>query len=319
MAILASCLSTVAQTTNFRYGNFVYEMHDGVEPYAWLLWPVGDVPSQITIPAYIPMSGKEFPVTGIADSAFGYGKFDYEVNIASLTLPPTIKYFGHGAFGGVTSCNVYISSLDNWMKATFMPGGNPIKGSLYVNGAEMKSFVASPGMTSVPDYVFANCTSIVLVNLNRITSVGEGAFLGCSELQSLNIADGVVELGERSFSRCSGLKKIYIPQSVKTIGEYAFSNCHGLGEVSFSEGLQDIEKGAFYMCTALKSVSLPTTVKNIKESAFEKSGLTEFVYMPENETVLGESAFSDCQSLKIAHLSGKLTELPSKLFYGRFY
>ena len=265
MAMFAMCVASVAQTT-FRYGNFIYKMYDGAEPYAWLSAPVGEVQADITVPSSVTMGGREYAVTGIADGAFG--NLSGDVNINSLILPSTIRYFGENAFNSVNSCNVYITSMESWLRSTFKSGGNPIKGALYLNGAEVKTFHAPSGITSIPDYAFANCTGLLGVNLNGISSIGSGTFSGCSNislvtipasikiigqrsfsgctaLRSLSIAEGVEELGSGAFADCKGLTEITIPNTVRTLGGSSFSNCVNLNKVNLGDGLQEIGDYAF--------------------------------------------------------------------------
>lgn len=54
-----------------------------------------------------------------------------------------------------------------------------------------------------------------------IQCIGDRAFLGCVEVTSVILPEGLLEIGEYAFLGCTNLKSIRIPKSVKKIGDYA--------------------------------------------------------------------------------------------------
>ena len=108
----------------------------------------------------------------------------------------------------------------------------------------------------------------------EVTSIGERAFYGCSNLKRITIPDSVTSIGERAFNYCSSLTSINIPDGVTSIGKSAFSSCSNLTSISIPDSVTSIGDSAFYGCRILTSVSIPDSV-----------------------TSIGDSAFSDCSSL----------------------
>ncbi len=130
-----------------------------------------------------------------------------------------------------------------------------------------------------------------------VTSIGYGAFQGCSGLTSVTIPNSVTSIGEYTFYGCSGLTSVTIGNSVTSIGNEAFNGCSGLTSVTIGNSVTSIGERAFYWCSSLTSVTIGNSVTSIGERAFYGcSGLTS-VTIPNSVTSIGASAFSGCSAL----------------------
>ena len=69
---------------------------------------------------------------------------------------------------------------------------------------------------------------------DSVTSIGDHAFGGCTDLTSVVIGDGVTSIGVEAFYGCSGLTEIVIPESVTSIGDYAFRDCTELTDIFYA-------------------------------------------------------------------------------------
>lgn len=85
----------------------------------------------------------------------------------------------------------------------------------------------------------------------HLTHIGNLAFLNCSGLTGVVIADSVNHIGDYAFADCTGLKSVIVPASVRSIGYGAFSGCIGLASVTIGPGVSEIGDGAFSGCTRL--------------------------------------------------------------------
>jgi hypothetical protein len=130
-----------------------------------------------------------------------------------------------------------------------------------------------------------------------VTSIGDMAFDGCSELTSVTIPNSVTSIGSSAFSGCSGLISVDIPNSVTSIGDWAFSRCSGLTSVDIPNSVTSIGSHAFYYCSELTSVTIPNSVTSIGEDAFSNcSGLTS-ITISASVTSIDESVFDGCSGL----------------------
>ncbi len=103
-----------------------------------------------------------------------------------------------------------------------------------------------------------------------VTGIGDFAFDGRTNLESVAIPEGVVSIGNRAFYACTSLESVTISESVTMIATNAFSHCTKLENVSFGENsrLADIGESAFLDCRNLTSITIPASVTNIDDRAF---------------------------------------------------
>ena len=124
-----------------------------------------------------------------------------------------------------------------------------------------------------------------------ITTIGEGAFYGCSSLTRVTIGDSVTTIGERAFNGCNSLTSVTIGDSVTTIGENAFRNCSSLTSITVPDSVTSIGEYAFLGCISLTSITVPDSVTSIGEGAFRYCSRLASITIPDSVTSIGEYAF----------------------------
>ena len=160
------------------------------------------IPDSVTIIGEWAFSGcNSLTSITIPDSVttIGFVAFTYCSSLTSITIPDSVTAIGNYAFA-------YCSSLTEFNGKFASDDGR----CLIVDGT-LNSF-APAGLTeyTIPD---------------SVTTIGLGAFYGCSSLISVTIPDSVTTIRAQAFETCSSLASITIPDSVTTIGEYAFEWC----------------------------------------------------------------------------------------------
>ena len=145
--------------------------------------------------------------------------------------------------------------------------------------------------------------------LRKITSIGWGAFYGCSSLTSVTIPSSVTSIGGAAFSNCSSLTSVTIPSSVTSIGESAFYKCSSLTSVTIPSSITSIEKQSFYKCRSLTSINIPSSVTSIGGAAFQSCESLTSINIPSSVTSIGSNAFSGCSSLKSVTIPSSVTSI----------
>lgn len=113
-----------------------------------------------------------------------------------------------------------------------------------------------------------------------VTTIGVGAFYGCSSLTSVTIPNSVTTIGDGAFSSCSGLTSVTIGNSVTTIEWNAFAECPNLKSVTFGTSLDEISNDAFSGTNLTDVTFLGTTPPWIFDDSFSKAENITF-HVPE--------------------------------------
>ena len=136
-----------------------------------------------------------------------------------------------------------------------------------------------------------------------VTAIRDSAFMECTGITKVTIADNVKSIGKGAFEKCTGLKEVIIGNKVTSIGIGAFSYCDGLTSIRVyieNENYRDadcnaiIERETSTLIAGCKNTTIPNGVKLIGDFAFYGcKGLTS-VTIPESVKGIGEHAFYDC-------------------------
>ena len=104
-----------------------------------------------------------------------------------------------------------------------------------------------------------------------------------TSFNELSYFKSLESIGNEAFMECSNLKEITLPANVTSIGEDAFYDCTSLQTATLGEGLKTIGSQAFYGCSSLESVTIPAGVTSIAEDAYRNcSGLTSIKVAADN-------------------------------------
>ena len=224
-------------------------------------------------------------------TSIDYGAFDGYSKLTNITIPAEVTVIG-GAFSGC-------SGLESITVE---------KGNKYYHSAG-NCLIETASKTLI-----AGCNSSVIPTDGSITSIGNGAFDGCSGLTSITIPSSVTSIGRSAFYECSSLTSVTIPSSVTSIGDYAFRECSSLTSITIPSSVTSIGDYAFYNCSNLTSITIPNTMTNIGEGAFENCTSLISITIPDSVTSIGDFAFWGCRSLTSITIPNGVTSIGDYAF-----
>ncbi len=365
--LCAVCVVMLAACMDLTYDEDPLIFSENLEGTAYIVTEVASVPDNKKID--IPSEYRGLPVTGIGD-----GAFEMCTALVSVTIPDSVTSIGEGAFYechklievynlsmlpieadssdygavGYYAEDIYTSlsqpsKLNTAGEYIFYADGETVYLMGYIGtGTELILPESYYGKTyGVYPYAFYgpyghNIFTTLTIG-DGVTSIGEHAFSGCSELTSVTIGDGVTSIGDDAFARCIGLASIAIPDNVTSIGESAFMWCHNLvvtfgsnskltsvGEMAFEDclHLMPTENGVQYAgkcvigCdTSVTSVTLRADTVGIGDGAFSGCMNLTSITIPDGVTSIGEDAFSHCTNLTSVTIPDSVTSIGENAFF----
>ena len=144
---------------------------------------------------------------------------------------------------------------------------------------------------------------------NSVKTIGEGAFYGCLELESIEIGNSVETIGQSAFSNCSSLASLVLPNSVETIGDYAFYGCSALTRLVLPNSITSIGRSVVYACSSLTDLVIPQSVTSIGDYAINRCSSLKSISIPNSVETIGYAAFYGCSELMSVEMGNSVTTI----------
>lgn len=243
----------------------------------------------------------------LPDGVTSVGAHAFRSSAFSLTIAPSsqLVFIGSKAFTDITQLTVAVPAGITKLNDAFS--------ETIINGLIIPKWV-----TEISAEAFKNSqiSSIGIASDNNLIKIGAQAFYGLSgTVFNLYGLSALKDIGERAFYGCDELQSL-VAASVSSIGISAFEGCNKLAELStngkalaplfggtlpstltkinITSGTTAISEGAFENADSIVSVYLPATLKTVSRYAFKGASSLETITFEIQETLttVGKDALS---------------------------
>lgn len=191
--------------------------------------------------------------------------------------------------------------------------GNLSSGSSYPwYNKSFASVIIENGVTSIGDYAFSGYTELQSVVIAKsVETIGEYAFYR-SNIHSAEIPEGVVSIRKSAFSS-TDITSITLPKSIVTLESNVFSSCTALRHVEMKTDVEILPAKTFYNCTSLTSCILPDTLIEIKNEAFANTDITDII-LPDALLKIEAKAFDTAVTMNNVTIPDSVTAIQDNSF-----
>lgn len=253
--------------------------------------------------------------------------FDGATSLQQITLPESLVTIGDCAFRNTTS-----------LQQITLPGNLITIGSSAFSESGLTSILIPESVTSVKyeAFSYSGLVSVKFANekQNGETVLASRAFVGCTNLESIELSENIVEMGGGLIAETK-VESVTVPKSVKKFDRQAswsgsqyedgnwidyysgvFSGASYLKEIIFEEGTETILASIAEGAQSVERVVIPEGVKVIEDAAFRNAASLTQITFPKSLTTIGEYAFRNAASLTQVILPEGLTTIGNAAFMG---
>lgn len=338
--VMVSCVFFVSDDSSaveITYSNgdalFEYATYgngNGSDPYRCTLLSVSDAQETLFIPA--ALDGHN--VTEIAENAMSG-----LTGVKYIVVPKTVRTIGDSAFpldveaiyflGDMPSGTIPESKINHSPNAAGWIVGNEFEilestaddGSS-VQGLEISGDAVIIGGKASADKCLTIPSSIDGI---KVTSIGGYAFgaedIGNNvkthrtDLETVNVENGVEIIRERAFFYQGSLVTINIPDSMTVIMDEAFRSDKSLSNCVLPDSMTSIGFEAFRECKSLTRIVIPDSVTTLNDGSFRLCSGAESIIIGKGISEIPPNCFGYGSSLKDISFSGKIEKIGGYAFY----
>lgn len=276
----------------------------------------------LRIPGTVSINGKTFKVSTITPYSFsGYHEmdsliiedgietideyaFDNCMNLRTVYLPSSIRQINENPF---TNCPR--------LETIKIKENNPV----YNSSNNCNAIIHTKRHELI-----SGCKNTTLPS--TVQTIGNHAFEGCYQLESIQIPEGVEKISICGFAKCFNLKNINLPESLRHIGIAAFDGCESLRSIFISKNVNQIEFIPWSNCSNLSEI-----VVDKNNSTFDSRDNCNAIVRTQNNTLIagcsqtiipssviriGSNAFTGIINMTHIDIPEGITEISPAAFNG---
>ena len=267
-------------------------------------------------------------VTRIGEYAF-YGC----AGLTNITIGKSVTSIGENAFSGYSGLATIVVDSGNTKYHSRNNCNAIIEAATSTLILGCKNTIIPNRVLSIRDYAFMGCSGLTSITIpNSVTSIGNYVFKGCISLKELRIEDGesTLSLGYNRYDSAKDgglfydcpLETLYLGRNLEHDGIYEaghyspFYDKDLLKSVIIGNSVTNFGAHTFRDCNSLTDVIIGESVKFIGYDAFSGcSGLTS-VTIPNSVTSIGDGAFHGCTGLSSVIIGNSVTQIYDYAFAG---
>jgi hypothetical protein len=227
------------------------------------------------------------------------------MKLESIVLPDSLLSIGQAALAG----------CDRLTEITF-PATLTSIGDYAFSGSGLTQVSIPSTVTMVGQGAFAHCFSLQRVSVDA-SCIGDYAFLGDYQLQSLWLGEQVRRIGNEAFHG-TGIQSLdaSTAATLDSVGSWAAASTP-ITSVSLPASVTQLGEGAFFGTTQLSSVSLPTSLEAVPAYAFAGgSQVLADSLLHEGLDSIGDYAFYNWDNTHYFYIPGSVKYIGTRAMAG---
>lgn len=182
------------------------------------------------------------------------------------------------------------------------------------NNTVLENVTVNANIESISEKAFLGCSNLQTVDIKSANTIGYGAFANCECISELILSDNLSQIDGYAFAGCINLETIKLPESLLLLGENAFQGCSKLNHVNISK-VDNINSSTFEDCVSLSDIQISSELRKIGSFAFKRTALETFT-IPNSVMSVGEYVFSECSKLQTLTIGNGINTISAPLFAG---